>query len=195
MPLRDRAFAKINLSLHVVGRREDGWHLLDSLVMFGGVCDGLTYMPGGKLSLVVEGPTAAAAGAIDDNLVVAAARALAARVANLRLGRFYLRKHLPIAAGLGGGSADAAAALRLLARANDLAATDPRVMEAACATGADVPVCLLSRARLMHGIGHDLGPPANLPPLPAVLVNPGVPVAPVISPAGLGFDLLVTADR
>ena len=102
---------------------------------------------------------------------------MAARVAGLRLGQFHLNKQLPVAAGMGGGSADAAAALRLLARANALSATDPRVIEAARATGADVPVCLSPRARVMRGVGHDLGPAAKLAPLPAVLVNPGVPVA------------------
>ncbi len=92
-------------------------------------------------------------------------------------GAFQLDKELPVAAGLGGGSADAAAALRLLARANDLPADDPRLYEAARATGADVPVCLDPRPRLMWGIGEKLSAPLNLPKLPAVLVNPGVALA------------------
>ena len=106
-----------------------------------------------------------------------AARALAARIPGLVTGAFRLDKELPVAAGLGGGSADAAAALRLLARANDLPADDPRLYEAARATGADVPVCLDPRPRLMRGIGEKLSAPLNLPPLPAVLVNPGVALA------------------
>ena len=105
-----------------------------------------------------------------------AARALAERVAGLKLGRFELSKRLPVAAGLGGGSADAAAALRLLARANRIALDDPRLMEAARATGADVPVCLDPRPRVMRGIGDVLSEPLDLPRLPAVLVNPGVAV-------------------
>ena len=93
------------------------------------------------------------------------------------LGDFDLEKNLPVAAGIGGGSADAAAALRLLARANDLAGDDPRLYEAARATGADVPVCLDPRPRMMHGIGEKLSGPLVLPPLHAVLVNPGVALA------------------
>ena len=109
----------------------------------------------------VSGPTAAAAGDVADNLVLRAARALAERVEGLTLGRFTLSKRLPVSAGLGGGSADAAAALRLLARA----------------AGADVPVCLDPRARLMRGIGDILSAPLKLPRLFALLVNPGVAVA------------------
>lgn len=124
MPHIDRASAKINLTLHVTGRRVDGWHRLESLVVFAGAADALTLDPGPALALTVAGPTAAAAGPDDDNLVAKAARALAARVPGLILGRFVLVKRLPVAAGLGGGSADAAAALRLLARANGL----PRTM-------------------------------------------------------------------
>ena len=101
---------------------------------------------------------------------------LAARIPELVLGAFRLEKSLPVAAGLGGGSADAAAALRLIARANDLAPNDPRLYEAARATGADVPVCLDPRPRVMRGIGDNLSEPLPLPPLPAVLVNPGAAV-------------------
>ena len=110
--------------------------------------------------------------AIDDNLVLKAARALAERVDGLKLGRFALTKRLPVAAGVGGGSSDAAAALRLLARANRIALDDPRLMEAARVTGADVPVCLDPRPRMMRGIGEILSGPLALPKLPAVLVNP-----------------------
>jgi 4-diphosphocytidyl-2-C-methyl-D-erythritol kinase len=94
----------------------------------------------------------------------------------LQVGRFVLSKHLPVAAGVGGGSSDAAAALRLLARVNAIWLDDPRLMQAARATGADVPVCLDPRPRVMRGIGDILSEPLNLPRLPAVLVNPGVAV-------------------
>src|SRR5205809_1060795 len=168
--------AKVNLTLHVLGRRADGYHEIESLAAFAGVGDRLTLVPGGPLELIVRGPTAAAAGASSDNLVLKATRALAGQVPTLRLGRFELDKELPIAAGLGGGSSDAAAALRLLARHNDLPVGDARLQAAARATGADVPVCLDPRTRMMHGIGEILSDPIDLPELPAVLVNPGVAV-------------------
>ena len=169
--------AKINLTLRVIGRRADGYHELESLVAFADVGDRLTLAPGAELSLAVGGPRAALAGADADNLVLKAARALAERVPGIVLGAFQLEKNLPVAAGLGGGSADAAAALRLLAQANHLAPDDPRLHAAALATGADVPVCLDPRPRLMRGIGEILSEPLDLPPLQAVLVNPGVALA------------------
>jgi 4-diphosphocytidyl-2-C-methyl-D-erythritol kinase len=172
----ETAPAKVNLTLRVLGRRADGYHDLESLVVFAGVGDRLAFVPGRALSLSVRGPTAAAAGGLDSNLVLRAARALAERVAGLRVGRFELSKRLPVAAGLGGGSSDAAAALRLLARANRLALDDPRLLEAARVTGADVPVCVDPRPRVMRGIGDILSEPLDLPRLPAVLVNPGVAV-------------------
>jgi 4-diphosphocytidyl-2-C-methyl-D-erythritol kinase len=173
----EAAPAKVNLTLRVLGRRPDGYHDIESIVAFAQLGDVLAFEPGRTLSLGVRGPTAAAAGHTADNLVLRAARALADRVAGLRLGRFELSKRLPVAAGLGGGSADAAAALRLLARANRLAGDDARLMQAAQATGADVPVCLDPRARIMRGRGDLLSSPLDLPSLPAVLVNPNVPLA------------------
>jgi 4-diphosphocytidyl-2-C-methyl-D-erythritol kinase len=174
--LADVAPAKVNLTLHVLGRRPDGYHEIESLVAFADLGDRLTVAPGAALELDVSGPTADAAGAGGDNLVIKAARALAERVDGLRLGRFQLEKLLPVAAGLGGGSSDAAAALRLLARANNLSLDDARVRDAARVTGADVPVCLDPKARMMRGIGERLSDPFALPELPAVLVNPGVAV-------------------
>jgi 4-diphosphocytidyl-2-C-methyl-D-erythritol kinase len=168
--------AKINLTLGVVRRRADGYHDIESLVAFASIGDALTLTRGRTLSLVVRGPTAAASGEITDNLVLKAVRKLSERIEGLKLGRFVLSKRLPVAAGVGGGSADAAAALRLLARANRIALEDSRLMAAARATGADVPVCLDPRARLMRGIGDVLSEPLDLPRLPAVLVNPGVAV-------------------
>ena len=173
----EKAPAKINLTLRVLGRRADGYHDIESLVAFASVGDALTFTPGEDLALTVGGPTAAAAGDVANNLVLTAAHALAERVAGLRLGRFTLSKRLPVAAGLGGGSADAAAALRLLARANSLAPDDPNLVQAARATGADVPVCLDPRTRRMRGIGDILSDPLDLPRLFALLVNPGVAVA------------------
>ncbi len=172
--LIERAPAKINLSLHVRGRRRDGWHDLESLVAFAGIADLLQLEPGPQLSLSVEGPMAQAAGPIDDNLVLKAARALQKQAPNLRMGRFHLLKRLPAAAGIGGGSADAAAALRLLARLNNMAPDDPRLHAAAAQIGSDVPVCLDPHARMMRGRGDELGPRLELPPLFAVLLNPGL---------------------
>lgn len=185
--LTTRAPAKINLTLHVRGRRQDGYHALESLVAFSGAGDTLSLIPGDALSLDISGPTSSAAGAGDDNLVLRAARRLAEEIEGLRLGRFQLEKRLPVAAGIGGGSSDAAAALRLLAKANDLALDDPRIRAVAGAIGSDVPVCLEPRARVMRGAGESLGAPIHLPPLPAVLINPGVPVAtaPVFAALGL----------
>ena len=168
--------AKVNLTLRVIGRRADGYHDIESLVVFAAVGDALTFTREREMSLAVRGPTAAASGDLTDNLVLKAARELVNRVEGLKEGRFALAKRLPVAAGLGGGSADAGAALRLLARANRIALDDPRLMAAARATGADVPVCLDPRPRSMRGIGEILSPPIDLPRLPAVLVNPGVAV-------------------
>ena len=175
--LVENAPAKVNLTLRVLGRRPDGYHELESLVAFADIGDTLHLTPGDRLSLTVRGPNAVHAGPDADNLVLKAAAALAASIIGVRLGAFELDKMLPVAAGLGGGSADAAAALRLLARANELRLDDTRLYEAACATGADVPVCLEPRPRVMRGIGEILSAPLELPPLPAVLVNPGVAVA------------------
>ena len=174
--LTARAPAKINLTLHVLGRRPDGYHELESLVAFAGVGDTLSLTPTEELRLGVSGPNAAEVGADTDNLVLRAARELAKRVEGLRVGTFHLAKRLPVASGIGGGSSDAAAALRLLARHNGLALTDKPIAEAARATGADVPVCLDPRARMMSGIGERLGDPLTPAPLFAVLVNPGVAV-------------------
>jgi 4-diphosphocytidyl-2-C-methyl-D-erythritol kinase len=175
--LTSRASAKVNLTLRVLGVRADGYHDLVSLVAFADVGDELAFIPGGRLDLDLMGPNTAAMGATSGNLVLISARALAEHVGGLTLGRFELTKHLPVGAGLGGGSADAAAALRLLATANDLEIEDPRVLIAARKAGADTQVCLQEKARLVSGIGDRLSPPLRLPPLPAVIVFPGVPLA------------------
>lgn len=172
----ERAPAKINLTLHVVGRRPDLYHELESLVAFSRSGDSLSLVPGEEFKLHVGGPMAEASGDPEKNLVLKAARNLAGRIEGLRLGAFSLTKNLPVAAGIGGGSSDAAAALRLLARANDLTEGDPRLLDAAQATGADVPVCLAARARMMTGVGERLGPVLQLPPLPTLIVNPRWPL-------------------
>jgi 4-diphosphocytidyl-2-C-methyl-D-erythritol kinase len=193
--LVDFGRAKVNLTLRVVGRRVDGYHDLESVVAFADCADRLTLTPGSALALETTGPTADACGEVADNLVLKAARLLAERVADLELGAFALEKMLPVAAGIGGGSADAAAALRLLARVNELALDDERLAEVALLTGADVPVCLASRACDMTGVGEGVLP-LPLPKLPCVLVNPNVPVATKDVFAALGLrngELLVGA--
>jgi 4-diphosphocytidyl-2-C-methyl-D-erythritol kinase len=174
--LTEEARAKVNLTLRVNGRRVDGYHDLESVVAFCDCADRLTLTPGPELSLTMTGPLAGACGETSDNLVLKAAQLLGRSVAGLKAGSFVLEKVLPVAAGIGGGSADAAAALRLLARLNDLRLDDERLREVALATGADVPVCLASRACDMTGVGETLmwlSPPK----MPCVLVNPCVPVA------------------
>jgi 4-diphosphocytidyl-2-C-methyl-D-erythritol kinase len=179
--------AKVNLTLRILGRRADGYHELESLVAFAGRGDHLAFCAGPQLELAVSGPTAGQSGAVADNLVLRAAKALAARISDLSLGRFTLTKHLPAGAGLGGGSADAAAALRLLAQANHLAIDDSRLLDAARATGADVPVCLDPRPRMMRGIGDILSAPVALPKFGIIIVHPGVamPTPPVFAALGL----------
>jgi 4-diphosphocytidyl-2-C-methyl-D-erythritol kinase len=174
MRLQEPARAKVNLTLAVLGRRADGYHVLDSLVAFADVADSLSLEVGPALSLDVAGPRASDTGARADNLVLKAAQALAERLPGLVTGHFQLGKTLPTAAGIGGGSSDGAAALRLLARANHLALSHDAVLEAARATGSDVPVCLEAKSRWMRGAGETLSEPVALPPLPALLVNPGV---------------------
>ena len=168
--------AKVNLTLRVVGRRVDGNHDLESVVAFADCADRLSFTPGSTFDLSTTGPLALDCGDTADNLVFKAAKLLGELVPDLRLGAFSLDKVLPVAAGIGGGSADAAAALRLLAQANGLALDDPRLIEAAKLTGADVPVCLASRACVMTGVGETLLP-LSLPKLPCVMVNPCIPVA------------------
>jgi 4-diphosphocytidyl-2-C-methyl-D-erythritol kinase len=175
--LLETAPAKINLTLRVLGRRADGYHQLESLVAFADVADTLTLQPDAEDGLEVTGPFAGSSGPAAENLVLKALVAARKHIAGLKAGHFLLEKKIPVAAGLGGGSADAAAALRLVARTNGLGVDDPRLMAVALAIGADVPVCFGSRARIMRGVGELLSEPIELPVLPAVLVNPRVPLA------------------
>jgi 4-diphosphocytidyl-2-C-methyl-D-erythritol kinase len=194
--LIEDARAKVNLTLRVVGRRVDGYHELESVVAFADCADRLSFVPGSELRLDTTGPLADACGDAADNLVFKAAQLLGDRVPELKLGEFTLDKVLPVAAGIGGGSADAAAALRLLARVNNLVIDDISLMDVARLTGADVPVCLSSRACVMTGVGETLLPLA-LPKMPCVLVNPRVAVATKDVFAALGLrngQLLVGAS-
>ncbi len=175
-PLQTKALAKVNLTLRIVARRSDGYHEIVSLVAFADIGDELTLHPGARLELDIRGPNAAALIEASDNLVLLAARTLNEHVTALKLGRFELMKRLPVGAGLGGGSSDAAAALRLLAKLNGLELRDPRVLTAARKTGADVTVCLEEKARVMSGIGEKLSPPLLLPELPCVILFPEVNV-------------------
>jgi 4-diphosphocytidyl-2-C-methyl-D-erythritol kinase len=164
----ENAPAKINLCLHVTGRRLDGYHLLDSLVVFADVADRVFATHGRGLSLVVAGPEGAGLEADADNLVLRAARAMGIDDAAL-----VLDKHLPVASGIGGGSADAAAALRALSRMTGLPLPSS---EDVLHLGADVPVCLSGRPSRMTGIGEQVTALPPLPPLACVLVNPRLPV-------------------
>src|ERR1700716_1647418 len=174
--LMDEGRAKVNLTLRVVARRSDGYHDLESVVAFADCADRLSLTPGSNLNLTTTGPLARYCGETSENLVFKAAQLLGERVPDLHLGDFLLDKVLPVAAGIGGGSADAAAALRLLAQVNGIAIDDSRLIEVARLTGADVPVCLASHACVMTGGGGTLLP-LSLPKLPCVMVNPRVAVA------------------
>lgn len=165
------AQAKINLTLHVTGQRPDGYHLLDSLVVFAAVGDTVRAEPAEALTLEIVGPQAGALPVTDDNLVLRAARAMGGAGRGARL---VLEKRLPVASGIGGGSADAAATLTALAALWGAPLPDPATV---LRLGADVPVCLGARAVRMAGVGEVLAPLAH--PLPEgwlVLANPGVSV-------------------
>lgn len=169
--------AKVNLTLHVTGQRQDGYHLLDSLVVFADVGDRLTCRLG-ETSLAVSGPMGQGVPVGPSNLVLRAAELMD------QPATFTLEKYLPAAAGIGGGSSDAAAALRLLAQL-----TGEEVPDQGLSLGADLPICMLGRAGFMRGIGEEVTP-VDLPPLHAVLVNPGVPV-----PTGAVFGGLASKDN
>jgi len=173
----EAAPAKVNLFLHVTGKREDGYHLLDSLVVFAEAADQIRLTPSDTLALAVTGPFAASLAAEPDNLVLRAARMLAAESGLRPAGMLTLDKQLPVASGIGGGSADAAATLRLFCRVWRLNPLDPAVARIAARLGSDVPVCLHSQPTRMRGVGDKLTPAPPLPPCGLVLVNPGVSLA------------------
>jgi 4-diphosphocytidyl-2-C-methyl-D-erythritol kinase len=166
----------------VLGRRADGYHLLDSLVVFPGAADRLRAEPAAELTLQITGPFAPELAGEPDNLILRAARALAQQTGVSHGARLILEKNLPVASGIGGGSADAAAALRLLARVwgeavGGVAGEPTRLHLLAQTLGADVPVCLRPMPTRMQGIGEVLRPPPILPAVAMVLVNPGISVA------------------
>jgi 4-diphosphocytidyl-2-C-methyl-D-erythritol kinase len=173
--MEELARAKLNLALHVLGRGLDGYHELDTVFAFAEEGDRLRGEPAETLTLRIEGPFAASLGLGEDNLVLRAARALAERFGVSAGAALTLEKRLPVAAGLGGGSADAAAALRLLARLWRLPAGEAELLDIACRLGADVPACVVSRTVRGTGRGDRLQP---IQPVfanaPLLLVNPGV---------------------
>lgn len=177
MPSSERARAKVNLYLHVTGRRADGYHELDSLAVFPDVGDMLHVTPSDGLTLAITGPFAPALAVGDDNLVLRAVRALLAAAGATHGAALTLEKNLPVASGIGGGSADAAAAIRLLDREWRLGLPAPQLAGIALGLGADVPVCLAGSPARMGGIGELIGVAPVLPACGMVLVNPGVPVA------------------
>jgi len=173
--LSELAKAKVNLGLRVLGRRDDGYHQIESLVAFAGIGDRLTLEPADAFSLEVEGPFA---GRLDGrNIVARAIEYYGFSHPDRRSGVIRLEKRLPVSAGIGGGSADAAATLRLLSRLNDEEIMQDEYFELARSLGADVSVCLESKAALMWGVGEFVKPFESFPQIPAVLVNPGVKLA------------------
>ena len=193
--LRLLAPAKINLFLHVTGRRDDGYHTLESLVVFADIGDDLAVRSAPDVRLHIEGPQSATL--VDDqaeNLIMRAAKALRPSTNNSPGAAFTLMKHLPVASGIGGGSSDAASAVRLLEALWRLDLDDTSISQTLLDLGADVPVCHYGRPALMSGIGEVLTPWEPLPPLYVVLANPrvGVPTGAVFkrlerfSPLGLG---------
>ncbi len=170
MKIRRIAQAKVNLCLHVTGQRGDGYHLLDSLVMFADLGDVLTFSPTEMLTLTIDGPFGSGLAGAQDNLILRAARCFPTG----RGCAIHLQKNLPVASGIGGGSADAAAALQGLAEVWDVDLPDSR---AQLSLGADVPVCVAGGAVRMQGVGEVITPVSGLPDLPVVLVNPGVGVS------------------
>ena len=175
--LTEAAPAKVNLFLHVTGRRADGYHLLDSLAVFGPAADRLSATPADALSLTLAGPFGESLAAEPDNLVLRAARALAAKAGVAAGAALHLEKHLPVASGIGGGSADAAAALRLLNRLWGCGLEQAALAQIAAPLGADIPVCVASRPAQMQGIGEVISAAPALPECGLLLVNPRVPVA------------------
>lgn len=171
------AHAKVNLWLNVVGRRDDGYHLLDSLVAFVDLADQVEARPDDRLSLGLAGPLAAGLAGEADNLVLKAARLLADRAGVAPRAAIRLVKNIPVAAGLGGGSADAAAALRELVELWRVAMPEEELFDLAARLGADVPMCLAGRPAFVSGVGERLVWAPPLPECAVLLVNPGVALA------------------
>lgn len=173
--MEETAYAKLNLALHVRARENDGYHRIETVFAFAEDGDTLRAEAADELNLQVEGPFASALG--PDNLVLRAAEALRARFGIAAGARLTLDKRLPVASGIGGGSADAAAAIRLLCRLWRIEAEETELIELAAALGADVPACLLSRTMRGDGRGDRLVPSDSVTGTPVLLVNPGVAVS------------------
>jgi 4-diphosphocytidyl-2-C-methyl-D-erythritol kinase len=174
--LTEIARAKLNLALHVRARRPDGYHELETLFAFVEHGDVLHVAPADAPAFRITGPFAGALAGEGDNLVTRAATRFAG-VFGGGAHAIELEKHLPVASGIGGGSADAAATLRALARLHDVALDDPRLFELADGLGSDVPACLLGKTALGKGRGEQLQPVPGSPGVPVLLVNPGVAVS------------------
>lgn len=181
MLVSERAHAKVNLALHVIGRRADGYHELDSIVAFAEVADVLTIAPAETVSLNVTGPFAGDLPRDGTNSVLSAWRLLddfcRQRGGALAPVKFSLEKNLPVASGIGGGSADAAAALRGLTRLFDVLISEQELSELALQLGADVPVCLVHKPSRMRGVGEIIEPMALDLPEGIVLANPRIPAS------------------
>lgn len=172
---RETARAKVNLTLHVGPVQESGYHPVHSLVVFADIGDVLDARLAGEFSLKIKGPFAENTPSGAENLIIKAASVTAVHNhVNAKLA-YTLNKKLPVASGIGGGSADAAAALRLLSRAEN--ANWSKLAESFLPFGADVPVCYLSRTCVMEGIGEEILPWPGLGQIPAILVNPGLGVS------------------
>ena len=169
--------AKLNLYLHIISRRQDGFHNLDSLVAFASISDYVEALPDVDLKLIITGPFAGELGPIEGNLVLRAAQALQ------KIGRVYngakliLTKNLPVAAGMGGGSSNAAATLRALVRLWDLECSHEELNSIALTLGADVPICLYGRAAFVSGIGERIRPAPVLPSANLVIINPRIRIS------------------
>lgn len=176
-PISFPAPAKINLFLHLTGKRDDGYHLLESLIAFADVVDRVTAEPADALTLTITGPFAEGLEAGADNLVLRAANALAALADVAPRARLTLEKNLPVASGIGGGSADAAATLAALCHLWEITPRRDDLMTLALSLGADVPICLAGHAAMVSGIGEIISPPVTLPDAWLVLANPRVAVS------------------
>jgi len=168
--------AKINLDLRITGRRADGYHELDSLVVFTALGDRLGWRPADAMSLSVQGPFARETPS-DDNIVLRAASTLAHALPDIWPAAFVLEKNLPVASGMGGGSTDAAAAMRVLVRHAGSTISGESLRDIGALIGADLPVCIYGKPARMRGTGLRLDPVRGLPEIPLVLVNPGVELA------------------
>jgi 4-diphosphocytidyl-2-C-methyl-D-erythritol kinase len=180
-PFTERARAKVNLALHVLGRREDGYHDLDSIVAFADVGDSLVFSPAAEFGITVDGPFAGSLPRSEDNIICKAWTAVtgiaARRGSKLDPVSVHLTKNLPVSSGIGGGSANAAAAMRGFLRVAGIDRIDDEILAVALSLGSDVPVCLVGKASRMQGVGERITPIDKFQPRHAILVNPRIEVS------------------